>query len=429
VGYVDRDLPPELRLLGDVPEPVSLETVYSIIEADFGTTSGELLHTLRSTPIAAGVAGQVHRSKLPDGTQVAVKLRRPDAGARLGQALAPLIIVERLASWFRRATTLEPLAQAISDHLRREHDLELAATRQDRFSWLFAGHATVVVPPIKRAWCSARVLTSEFVTGATLDKYLAAAPSDEERDRAGAALFDFYLGTLFEHGIYVCDPDPDNHVFLPGGRVGFVDFASAREPSPGLLAQLAGLTHALASGDRGLVARALAPLGAAADETDFLAALLADLLGPLLRDEVAAFTPWPQNDPTATELLARWRDSRDPAAALEPFLLLRTLVGLRVMLGQLGARANWHQRLHELLHAYPQPAFDVVLLHPGDSAIAMARALLDATGLPLREIEYLMSRPPQTVKGALPRAEAEALRQRLEQAGAQIEIKLVSGEP
>jgi large subunit ribosomal protein L7/L12 len=66
-----------------------------------------------------------------------------------------------------------------------------------------------------------------------------------------------------------------------------------------------------------------------------------------------------------------------------------------------------------------------VLVDPGDSAITMARALLDATGLPLREIEVIIKKSPQTIKQAVPRAEAEALRVRLEQAGARVEIKLV----
>ena len=93
------------------------------------------------------------------------------------------------------------------------------------------------------------------------------------------------------------------------------------------------------------------------------------------------------------------------------------------MLGELGARANWHLRLQQLLHAYPQPTFDVVLLEPGESAIAMARVLLDVTELPLREIEHLMNRSPQTIKQGIARADAEALRLRLEEAGARVEIR------
>jgi hypothetical protein len=376
---------------------------------------------LRSTPIAAGSVGQVHRCELRDGISLAVKVRRPDTTLRLAQALAPPALAARLGAWFQRAGALNALASELADHVTRAHDYDLAATRQDRFSWLFSSDANIVVPAVRRAWCNSRVLTSEFVRGATLPEFLASKPWQDARDRAGVALFDFYLGTLFEHGIYACDPASDGHVFLHGGRVVFVDFASMREPDRGFIAQIAALTHALWSGDRQLVARATAALGRSSDEHEFLASLLADIYGPMLRDEVAAFSPW--TGPTATELLSRWRDARQPVASVEPLFLLRTAIGLRTILGELGARANWYQRLQQLLRGYPQPTFDVVLLHPGDSAITMVRALLDATGLPLREIEYLMNRSPQTIKQAMSRTEAEALRVRLEEAGARVEIR------
>jgi ubiquinone biosynthesis protein len=417
----DRDLPVELRLVSEVPEPLPLESVYAIIEADFGTTAGELLHTLRSTPVAIDSAGQTHRSKLRDGTAVLVKIRRPDTDARLTAALAPKTVAARLKSWFQRASAVDALATELAAHVTRIHDYDLVAQRQDRFSWLFAGDANVVVPTIKRAWCSPRVLTSEQVSGATLTAFLAAQPAAEARDRAGAALFDFYLGTLFEHGLYAADPDVAHQIFLPGGRVACTDFASVREPATALIAQLAALTHALASGDRPLLAHAIETLGPPADESDFVASLLVDIYGPLLRNHVAAFTPW--TGPTTTELLTRWRQTRQALPSAELLFLLRMVIGLRTMLGQLGARANWYQRLHERLRAYPQPTFDVVLVSPGDSAIPLARALLDATGLPLREIEYLMKKSPQTIKQALPRAEAEALRLRLEEAGAEVTLK------
>jgi ribosomal protein L7/L12 len=139
----------------------------------------------------------------------------------------------------------------------------------------------------------------------------------------------------------------------------------------------------------------------------------------MLRDEVAAFEPPPM---TLADLI---RQKRNSPASADQLFIARAGLGLATTMAQLGARANFRQRMHGLLSAWPQPSFDVVLLHPGDSAITMARALLDATGLPLREIEQLIKRSPQTIKQAIPRAEAEALRVRLEQAGAQVEIKLV----
>jgi large subunit ribosomal protein L7/L12 len=333
-------------------EPLSLDEVATIIEADFGAAARELLHTLRSTPFAVGAVAQVHRATLSDGAAVAIKVRRREAAC----------------------------------------DFSLAAQRQERCWWLFAGHDSVVVPALKRAWCSARVVTSDFISGATLDEWLATRPNDDARNRAGAALFDFYVGMPFEEGLYFGEVDAGNQLFLPDGRVAFVSFAGVREAAAGCMARLAALTHTV--------------WGGGGDE------LVRALYGPMLRDEVAAFAP-----PSA--------DLRAPGLTAELREMARTAHGLATVTAQIGARANFRRRLDALLAAYPQPAFDVVLVDPGDSAITMARALLDATGLPLREIEVMIKKSPQTIKQALPRAEAEALRVRLEQAGARVEIKLV----
>lgn len=352
---------------------LSLDEVSTIIEADFGAAARELLHTMRSTPIVVDDAGQVHRATLSDGTPVAIRVQRP----------------------------------APHDAALPAPDFVLAAQRQERIWWLFAGHGSVVVPSLKRAFCSARVVTSDFVAGATLDAWLATGPAQEARNRAGEALFDFHVGMPFEQGLYGGDPEAGGQLFLPDGRVAFVDFTQAREAPPGLMARLAALTHALWAGERGLVDRAAAALGIETPDDELVQALY----GPMLRDEVAAFEP-----PPALR-------SADVA------FVVRAALGFATTMARLGARANFCRRLHALLSGYPQPSFDVVLLDPGDSAIGMARALLDATGLPLREIEYLITKSPQTIKQAIPRAEAEALRTRLEQAGARIEIKLVATDP
>jgi ribosomal protein L7/L12 len=404
VGYFDRDLPDELAgLLHGAEEPLPLDAVCAVIEADLGAAAGDVLHTLGSTPIAVGPLAQVHRSTLPDGSAIAVKVRRDDVADRLARELGAL-------------------PEQVADCVRQECDYALAAQRQERFWWLYAGHAGVVVPALKRAYSGARVLTTERMQGVSLEKFLASGPSQDTRDRAGAALFDYYVGTLFEHGDYDCDPNPGKHLFLPDGRVAFVESTCTRELAPPFVAALAALSHALWSGDRALVVRAAAELGITMDG-ELVPSLLQAAYGPMLRDEVAAFAP--PAAPMLPDLLRRWRDTTQPIASLEHYFLLGTMVGMGTMLAALGARANWYQRLQALLRAQPQPSFDVVLLHPGESAIMIVRALRDATGLPLRQIESFIKQSPQTIKQAVPRAEAEALRLRLEQAGAQIELKLV----
>ena len=67
--------------------------------------------------------------------------------------------------------------------------------------------------------------------------------------------------------------------------------------------------------------------------------------------------------------------------------------------------------------------FDVVLTEVGANKIAVIKAVREATGLGLKEAKEMVDGVPSTVKEAAPTADAEALKAKLEEAGAKIELK------
>ncbi|BCA80472.1 50S ribosomal protein L7/L12 [Desulfuromonas sp. AOP6] len=67
--------------------------------------------------------------------------------------------------------------------------------------------------------------------------------------------------------------------------------------------------------------------------------------------------------------------------------------------------------------------FDVVLSSAGDKKINVIKVVRAATGLGLKEAKDLVDGAPQTVKEALPKAEAEELKKQLVEAGATVELK------
>jgi len=67
--------------------------------------------------------------------------------------------------------------------------------------------------------------------------------------------------------------------------------------------------------------------------------------------------------------------------------------------------------------------FDVVLTAAGGQKIAVIKAVREATGLGLKEAKELVDNAPSTVKEAVPAAEAEELKAKLEEAGATVELK------
>lgn len=67
--------------------------------------------------------------------------------------------------------------------------------------------------------------------------------------------------------------------------------------------------------------------------------------------------------------------------------------------------------------------FTVVLAAAGDKKVEVIKVVRAATGLGLKEAKDLVDGAPKPVKEAIPKADAEALKKQLEEAGAKVEIK------
>ena len=67
--------------------------------------------------------------------------------------------------------------------------------------------------------------------------------------------------------------------------------------------------------------------------------------------------------------------------------------------------------------------FDVVLAEAGANKVAVSKAVRGATGLGLKEAKDLVESAPAVLKEGIAKAEAEALKKELEEAGAKVEIK------
>ena len=67
--------------------------------------------------------------------------------------------------------------------------------------------------------------------------------------------------------------------------------------------------------------------------------------------------------------------------------------------------------------------FDVILASAGDKKIGVIKVVREITGLGLKEAKELVDGAPKAVKEKISKADAEALKEKLEAAGASVEIK------
>lgn len=296
MSYIDVALPAELRAalsaLQTASPPMPWETVRAIVSTELGDRAPALLSRMEPVPVAAASIGQVHRATLSDGTRVAVKARYPDIDKAIAADFVPASLGGTLASIIYPGAKVDAMLHELRERILTERDYAAEARAQLRFCELYADHPVIVVPKVMNEFCAARVLTTAWIDGASFDAYLERDPPQEERDRVGAALFEFYIGTLFRHGLYNCDPHPGNYLFIGDGRVAMLDYGCTRSSSPEFLGKLASLTQAVRADTHAALHAAFVDLGMVrqgkAYDFDTARALVRGSYGPMLRDEVIA---------------------------------------------------------------------------------------------------------------------------------------------
>ncbi len=73
--------------------------------------------------------------------------------------------------------------------------------------------------------------------------------------------------------------------------------------------------------------------------------------------------------------------------------------------------------------AEEQTEFDVILKSPGGQKLAVVKLVKELTGLGLKEAKELVDNAPKPIKEGISKEEAEEVKARLEEAGAEVELK------
>ncbi len=348
ISYLDLELPEEMRRMLASLQTQSAATPQAEIEAtlhaDLGLRGPALWQGLNPEPVSIASIGQVYRGHLPSGEEVAVKVRHPAIADAIRSDFRFASVATGLSSALvpGMGATARDFTAEMEARLLEECDYSLEAERQRLFGQLFAAHPCIVVPRVYDGWCGARVLTTAWEEGQTFDHFCNHAPQ-EARDRAGAALFDFYIGALYRFGLFHADPHPGNYALRNDGHVVVFDYGCVRVFEPAVATAFAALAQAVRDDQREAICEALRQLGAEPSKNDktyaHLRGLLRGFFGPML-------TPGPHRIESriAMKMSQIARDKIALARLRLPgrlLFLFRIRFGLFAVLARLGAVNDW----------------------------------------------------------------------------------------
>ena len=270
----------EFGKLQDAAPAVPFADIRAQLAEDLGQAPEAVFAELDTEPLAAASLAQVHRARLADGSAVVLKVRRPgirpviEADLRLLGRLAEIIETE--APDLRRYRPREVVRQ-FAQSLRRELDFSAEGRNAERIAASFADHPEIVVPRIHWEWTGERLNVQDFIEGIPGRNVAALAEGFDRKllARRGAAAV---LKMMLEDGFFHADPHQGNVFYLPGNRLGFIDFGMVGRLPEQRRYEVAELMHGLVDRDASLVAEVL--LGWSSDANGDAAAL---------RDEIERF--------------------------------------------------------------------------------------------------------------------------------------------
>jgi aarF domain-containing kinase len=219
LSTLERILPKEvtdvLKKLQDHCPPHSLETMEIVLDCEFSNWRDFILDIER-TPIGAASLAQVHKARLQDGTEAAIKIQYPELLKQYELDILLLSKLAHLASWFLSRRNLasydfENIFNKFKQSIINEIDFSLEL-RNAKFMAEFLGdNPYIKIPSTYEQFSSRRVITMEFVDGIRIDE------DERIRDelkldlsRVSEVLIDLYGAMIFKTGRIHCDPHPGN---------------------------------------------------------------------------------------------------------------------------------------------------------------------------------------------------------------------------
>jgi ubiquinone biosynthesis protein len=220
----------ELAKLQDSVPPFSYAEIKDIFRSEFNVKIEDLFESLEKIPVASASIGQVHKARLKDGRDVAVKVQRPgldklvEVDLGIMYHLAGMIEknIEEVA-FIHPMKIIDEFARIIS----KELDYTIEADHMERFGKTFADDPTLHIPKVYREFTTRRILTMEYIDGIKVSDITALDKAGTDKQLITYRGANLILKQIFDNGFFHSDPHSGNIFILPGNVIGLLDFGQA----------------------------------------------------------------------------------------------------------------------------------------------------------------------------------------------------------
>lgn len=231
-------LPPELiqelQKLQDKVDTIDMN-IKEILELEFNISADDHFREIEKEPLATASIAQVYKAVLADGSEVILKIKKPNVQMVIEDDLLLLKDMEKLISAYSEIGNKLNLKQAISTFERsllEEVSLINEKENIQQFSRNFKNNKETYVPKVYEEFSNNNVLCMEFIDGIKVtDKSILLANSIDpvKVSEVGLRLF---VSQILDYGFFHADPHAGNILVKKNGKIVFIDFGAVGKIQP-----------------------------------------------------------------------------------------------------------------------------------------------------------------------------------------------------
>ncbi len=280
----------EFKKLQDRVPPFPNKEAVKIIEEETKQKIDQIFSKLDEEPVAAASIAQVYHGTLLDGSDVVVKVQRPDIRELIETDINILTTTAHLMEkYVPESAFFNPtgIVEEFTKTIRKELDFIREAKNCLHFRKNFEKINDVYIPNIFSEFTTDKLLIMERIVGIRIDDIDEIKNLGLNRKNLAKIGVDAYFKQVLEDGFFHADPHPGNIFAMPDGRMGFTDFGIVGRVSKELRETMANTFIALINKDFDRLIDQYIELGLVPKDIDYdifrkeFKADLADFLEPL----------------------------------------------------------------------------------------------------------------------------------------------------
>ena len=229
------DISLELTRLQDRVPPFPGNAAIAILEKAYGKPLGEVFAEFNPEPLASASIAQVHVARLLDGTEVVVKVVRPNIEPVIRRDIGLLyIIADKLQRYWSEGRRLRPLevVREFEKTIIDELDLMREAASATQIRRNFADSELLYVPEVYWPYCRRNVMVMERISGIPVSNIEAIRDAGIDLESLAARGVEIFFTQVFRHNFFHADMHPGNIFVSPAGQYMAVDFGIVGTLSP-----------------------------------------------------------------------------------------------------------------------------------------------------------------------------------------------------